>query len=130
MVGVYDDESGVSSILSPKVALDRLHRIGSRCRLFSRPGRPITLNGVSSMWCLSRFARLAAIAAVVVLAPALAQAQNKDGSAEIGIAETFTHFDTQTSLAYRVSPSIMIGYNFTKRHGGELVYESATATPR
>jgi len=79
---------------------------------------------------LSRSVRTALMVAVLLLIPAMAQAQNKDGSAEVGLAYTFTHFDTQTSLAYRVSPSIMLGYNFTKRHGGELVFTSTTATPR
>ena len=79
---------------------------------------------------LSRSVRTALIVAVFLFLPAMALAQNKDGSAELGIAYTFNHFDTQTALSYRVSPSIMLGYNFTKRHGGELVFTSSTATPR
>jgi len=77
-----------------------------------------------------RFARTAVTLAALSLLPALALAETKGHSAEVGIAYTFTHFDTQTDLEYRLSPSIMAGYNFTKRHGAEVVFNSTTATPR
>lgn len=83
------------------------------------------------MSCQSRRARIIFIMMVLLpFLPALSLAQNKDGSAEIGLAYTFDHFDSQTGLSYRVAPSIMVGYNFTKRHGAELEYTSLTATPR
>lgn len=78
----------------------------------------------------SRFARSAALFGVLLITPALALAQNRERSAEVGLAATFTHFDTQTGLGNRVSPSVLVGYNFTKRHGAELVFNSQTATPR
>ena len=77
-----------------------------------------------------RLVRSAVTLAALLLLPAMTLAVTKDHSAEIGLAYTFTHFDTQTTLEYRVSPTVMVGYNFTKRHGVEVEFTSTTATTR
>ena len=82
------------------------------------------------MRCLTRFARPAVMFAALLLLPALALAQNKERSVELGLMYTFTHFDSQTGLAFKTSPTILVGYNHTKRHGLELMFNSMTATPR
>lgn len=76
-----------------------------------------------------RAVRLAVALAVLAILPSFALAANKAHSFEIGGAFTFVRFDTQMELSSRIAPSLILGYNFTKRHGGEMVYTSTKATP-
>jgi hypothetical protein len=74
--------------------------------------------------------RKALLCTVVALLPALLFAENKSGSVEVGGLLTFIRFDSQTELSSRFAPSLVVGYNFTKRHGAEFLLTSTTATPR
>jgi len=81
---------------------------------------------MSSLW---RLARPAAVLAVLAVLTTTSFAQNKDGSAEIGLSYSYIRFDEQSEIDDRIVPTAMVGYNFTKRHGGEIVFSSSTATP-
>lgn len=73
--------------------------------------------------------RKALLCTVVTLLPAAAFAENKAGSWELGLLSSFVRFDSQSELDSRFAPSLLVGYNFTKRHGAELMFTSTTATP-
>ena len=66
---------------------------------------------------------------LLALLPTALLAQNKDGSIEVGLFTTWVRFDPQSDLDSRFAPSLLVAYNFTKRHGGEIVFTSFTATP-
>jgi hypothetical protein len=76
-----------------------------------------------------RFARLALAALALSLLPSAAAAQNKARSVELGGFASFLRFDGETALSYRFVPSILVGYNFTKRHGIEAMGSFGSATP-
>src|SRR5262245_43668127 len=74
--------------------------------------------------------RLAALAlAMVSLSAWPAAAQNKDGSIELSLMESWVRFDGDSVLDDKIMPSFLVHYNFTKRHGAELQYTTGTATP-
>jgi hypothetical protein len=66
---------------------------------------------------------------LMALLPAAALAQNKEHSIEVGIFTSFLHFDSQAELDTRFAPTVLVGYNFTKKHGGEFLWTDTTATP-
>ncbi|MGH9868454.1 MAG: hypothetical protein ACREAA_09870 [Candidatus Polarisedimenticolia bacterium] len=66
---------------------------------------------------------------LLALVPTALHAENKDGSFEVGLFTTWVRFDPQSDLDSRFAPSLLVAYNFTKRHGGEMVFTSVTATP-
>lgn len=70
----------------------------------------------------TRCLRLVMILAVLVSYSALAHAEIKERSFEIGVLPTFVHLDTQAGLTNKVAPTFLFGYFFTKRHGAELLY--------
>src|SRR5262245_18677117 len=70
-----------------------------------------------------------ACSTLLALVPAAALAENKDGSIEVGLFATWLRFDPQSELDSRFAPSFLVAYNFTKRHGAEVIFTSATATP-
>ena len=79
----------------------------------------------SRLRCVRQAVALVALA----LVPTLTLAANKHHSVEFGGAYTFIRFDSGSPLDGRFAPSLILGYNFTKRHGAELLYTSTTATP-
>lgn len=79
----------------------------------------------SRLRCVRQAVALVALA----LVPTLTLAANKHHSVEFGGAYTFIRFDPDGSLDARSAPSLILGYNFTKRHGAELLFTSTTATP-
>jgi hypothetical protein len=58
-----------------------------------------------------------------------AAAQNKDGSIELSAMYSWIRFDGDGALDDRIMPSFLLGYNFTKRHGTEIMWSTGTATP-
>ncbi len=73
-----------------------------------------------------------------VTAPALAilclsfwpaAAQNKDRSFELAAMFTWVRFDGDTALDDKTMPSFLVHYNFTKRHGTELMLTAGSPTP-
>ena len=66
---------------------------------------------------------------LLALVPTALLAENKEGSFELGLFTTWVRFDPQSDLDSRFATTFLVGYNFTKRHGGELVFTSTTATP-
>ncbi|HET6372870.1 MAG TPA: outer membrane beta-barrel protein [Candidatus Polarisedimenticolia bacterium] len=77
---------------------------------------------MSASFPTSRSHRLVLPLAALLLAPALCFGQNKDRSYEVGATFTFTRFDVQSNMQNDISGSLLFGYNFTKRHGGEIVF--------
>jgi hypothetical protein len=71
----------------------------------------------------------ALLCAALTLLPAAALAENKRGSVELGALTSYVRFDSQTQIDSRFAPSVLVGYNFTRRHGAELMFTSLTATP-
>jgi len=65
------------------------------------------------------------ILAVLVSLPALAHAEVKERSFELaltGVLPSYIHFDTQSDLASEPTPTFLLGYFFSKKHGAELLY--------
>lgn len=78
---------------------------------------------------ISRFARPAVVALILVLLPASLRAENMKHSFELGGGFNYLHFDGQTSLDYTIGHYLLAGFNLTKRHGVELGVTMVTATP-
>ncbi len=77
----------------------------------------------------STYRRLLAVAFTVwVLLSSPAQAQNEDGSFELGAAFSYILFDDNTVLDKDFTGSVSLGYNFTKRHMGEIQFTAGTAS--
>ena len=73
--------------------------------------------------------RLALVVLALSLLPSAAGAETKARSFELGAFYTYVHFDGETQLQYRWTPSLLVGYNFTKKHGVEVMGTMGTATP-
>jgi hypothetical protein len=71
----------------------------------------------------------ALLCTALTLLPAVALAENKRGSVEVGVLTSFVRFDSQSELDGRFAPSLLVGYNFTRKHGAEFMFTSTTATP-
>jgi len=78
---------------------------------------------------MNRVVRTAMVALILVLLPMSLRAENMKHSFELGGGFNFLHFDGQTQLDTRIGPYLLLGYNFTKKHGVELGYSFMTATP-
>ena len=78
---------------------------------------------------IHRFVPPAVIALILVLLPVSLRAENMKHSFELGAGFNFLHFDGQTNLASTIGPSLLVGFNITKRHGVELGGTFLTATP-
>ena len=72
---------------------------------------------------------LAVALAIVTLLPAAALAENKAHSFEIGGALSWVRPDPDADLSNHFAPRMILGYNFTRRHGVEVLYDSFNATP-
>jgi hypothetical protein len=78
----------------------------------------------------SRSARLTLALVMMAFLPGLARAAEiKAHSFELSVLPTFIRFDSQSGLNNKIAYSYLLGYNFTPRHGGELLYTSTTAKP-
>lgn len=75
-----------------------------------------------------RSARLVVILGALVMLPHPTLAEHRARSVEVGATYTFLRFDSQSGLANRFAPSLIVNYNFNIRHGAELEYTSTTAT--
>jgi len=73
--------------------------------------------------------RLAVLLAVAASLPVASWAETKAQSFEIGGALLFVRPDPDSDLSSRFAPRMILGYNFTKRHGAELLYDSFNMTP-
>jgi len=62
------------------------------------------------------------VVAVLVSFPALAHAEIKERSFELGLAAGYIHFDTQSGLTSDTAPTAVLGYFFTSKHGAEVLY--------
>ena len=69
------------------------------------------------------------VLAIVAMLPTTASAANKKGSVEIGASFSFIRVDPETELDNEVTGTLLLGYNFTKRHGIEGTYSSFEARP-
>ena len=78
---------------------------------------------------INRFVRPAVVALILVLLPVSLRAENMKHSFELGAGFNFLHFDGQTNLSSTIGPSLLLGFNITKRHGVELGGTLLTATP-
>jgi len=73
--------------------------------------------------------RLAVLLAVLASLPVASWAETKAQSFEIGGGLVFVRPDPDSGISSRFAPRMILGYNFTKRHGAELLYDSLSATP-
>jgi len=78
---------------------------------------------------MNRLARPALVVLVLMLVPASLRAENMKHSLELGAGFNFVRFDGETALDYTFGPSVLAGFNLTKRHGVELGLTLLTATP-
>ncbi len=73
--------------------------------------------------------RLAVALAILTALPVASWAETKAHSLEIGGALIWTRVDPDADFQSHFNPRMILGYNFTKRHGMELLYDSFNATP-
>ena len=66
------------------------------------------------------------IALFLCWSPSLAA--NDDGTWELGGFLSFVRFDPDLRVSSEFAPSVLVGYNFTKRHGGELSFTTVGAS--
>ncbi len=72
--------------------------------------------------------RLAATFLVSILLISPVFAENDDGTWEVGGFMSFFRFDPDSDLDSRFAPSVLVGYNFTKRHSGEFTFSTLTTS--
>lgn len=68
----------------------------------------------------------AGLLALVLCSPCLAE--NDDNTWEFGGFFGFVRFDPDTDINSTFAPSVLVGYNFTKRHGGEFSYSTVSSS--
>lgn len=78
---------------------------------------------------LRRFARLTLVVLLLSALCTAARAETKAYDFEVGGMYSFVRFDGSTSLTYRFAPSLLFGYNFTRRHGLEAIGTVGRSTP-
>lgn len=55
-------------------------------------------------------------------------AENDDGTWEVGGFVSFVRFDPDSLVESAFAPSVLVGYNFSKTHGGEFLFTPASSS--
>lgn len=86
-------------------------------------------DGVLLMPPFNRSIRVLVVLAIVAMLPTTASAANKEGSIEIGGNISFINIDPAIFVNNDFTSTLLMGYNFTKRHGIEATYSSFEGRP-
>lgn len=73
-----------------------------------------------------RLAAAGLVALFLVFSPSLAE--NDDGTWEIGGFASYVRLDPDSHIDPDFAPTVLVGYNFSKKHGGEFLFTSVASS--